>query len=129
MKKFIIDFIKDRSFQTTVIGGIVVLIVWTIMQWLLNILSGLDYLTALKGAIDFSETKVSITWLLIVVGLFSLLNSFSIYSVRKNLEKNAKVLKSEDNVLNILLIGTDSRNPATDRGRSDSMILVSVNKR
>lgn len=87
MKKFIIDFIKDRSFQTTVIGGIVVLIVWTIMQWLLNILSGLDFLTALKGAIDFSETKVSITWLLIVVGLFSLLNSFSIYSVRKNLEK------------------------------------------
>ncbi len=49
--------------------------------------------------------------------------------LRKNLEKNAKELKSDDNVLNILLIGTDSRNPATDRGRSDSMILVSVNKK
>lgn len=49
--------------------------------------------------------------------------------IRKNLEKNAKELKSDDNVLNILLIGTDSRNPSVDRGRSDSMILVSVNKK
>ena len=87
MKKVIIDFVKDRSFQTTVIGGIVVLIVWTIMQWLINMLSGLDFLSALKVAIDFSETKVSVTWLLIVVGLFSLLNSFSIFSVKKSLEK------------------------------------------
>ena len=50
-------------------------------------------------------------------------------ALRKNIEKNAKEIKSDDNVLNILLIGTDSRDPANDRGRSDSMILVSVNKK
>ena len=49
-------------------------------------------------------------------------------AIRKNLEKNAKELVSDDNVLNILLIGTDSRDPQNDRGRSDSMILVSINK-
>lgn len=48
--------------------------------------------------------------------------------MRENLEKNAKEIISDDNVLNILLIGTDSRGE-NDRGRSDSMILVSINKK
>lgn len=47
--------------------------------------------------------------------------------IRRNLEENATEIISDDNVLNILLIGTDSRT-ATGRGRSDSMILVSINK-
>jgi len=34
----------------------------------------------------------------------------------------------DENVYNVLLIGTDSRNK-TDRGRSDSMILMSINKK
>ena len=87
MKKFILDFVKDKSFLTTVVGGVIVLIVWTFIQWLINILSGLDFLPALKAAIDFSETKVSVLWLLIVVGLLSLLNSYNIYSMRKSFEK------------------------------------------
>lgn len=48
--------------------------------------------------------------------------------LRKNLEKNSKELVSDDNVLNFLLVGTDSRG-LNDRGRSDSMILVSLNKK
>ncbi len=48
-------------------------------------------------------------------------------AMRKNLEKNAKELVSDDNVLNILLIGCDARSK-TGRGRSDSMILLSINK-
>lgn len=47
--------------------------------------------------------------------------------IDENLAKNATEIVSDDNVINILLIGTDSRNNS-DRGRSDSMILVSVNK-
>lgn len=35
---------------------------------------------------------------------------------------------SDENVINILIIGTDSRDTSTDRGRSDSMILMSINK-
>lgn len=47
--------------------------------------------------------------------------------IDENLAKNATEIVSDDNVVNILLIGTDSRGN-DDRGRSDSMILVSVNK-
>ncbi|MGN0622470.1 MAG: LCP family protein [Oscillospiraceae bacterium] len=47
--------------------------------------------------------------------------------IRKNLEENATEIISDDNVYNILLIGTDART-ASGRGRSDSMILVSINK-
>lgn len=36
--------------------------------------------------------------------------------------------KDED-VYNVLLVGTDSRDPAADRGRSDSMMMVSFNKK
>ena len=47
--------------------------------------------------------------------------------IDENLAKNATEIMSDDNVINVLLIGTDSRGN-DDRGRSDSMILVSVNK-
>lgn len=46
--------------------------------------------------------------------------------IRKNMEENATPLMFNDNVLNVLVIGTDSR--ASERGRSDSMILMSLNK-
>ncbi len=36
---------------------------------------------------------------------------------------------ASEQVENILVIGTDSRDPETDAGRSDSMILVSLNKK
>ena len=48
-------------------------------------------------------------------------------AVRKNLEAGATELTSDDNVLNILLIGCDGRSNE-ELGRSDSMILVSINK-
>ena len=48
-------------------------------------------------------------------------------AVRRNLEAGAKELTSDDNVLNILLIGCDGRSKE-ELGRSDSMILVSINK-
>lgn len=47
--------------------------------------------------------------------------------IDENLAKNATEIISDDNVVNILLIGTDARSKE-ERGRSDSMILVSVNK-
>ncbi len=46
--------------------------------------------------------------------------------VRENLKNKATELKSDDDVYNILLIGTDARS-VNERGRSDSMILVSIN--
>ena len=47
--------------------------------------------------------------------------------IDENLAKNATEIMSDDNVVNVLLIGTDARSK-DDRGRSDSMILVSINK-
>ena len=51
--------------------------------------------------------------------------------INKNLEElkqQATELKFPDEVLNVLLIGTDART-SDYRGRSDSMILVSINKK
>lgn len=39
----------------------------------------------------------------------------------------AKEEQKDDDVMNVLLVGTDSRDPNTDMGRSDSMMLVSFN--
>ena len=39
-----------------------------------------------------------------------------------------KVTQKDPNVLNILVLGTDSRDVTRDRGRSDTMIVVSYNK-
>lgn len=47
--------------------------------------------------------------------------------IKENIEKNATEIVYDENVYNVLLIGTDTRNNS-DRGRSDSMILVSINK-
>ena len=49
-------------------------------------------------------------------------------ALRANLEKNAKEIKSDKDVINVLLIGSDSRG-GNDRGRSDTMILMSLNKK
>lgn len=48
--------------------------------------------------------------------------------IRENLENNASDFMNDKDVYNVLLIGTDARS-AGERGRSDSMILVSINKR
>ena len=48
--------------------------------------------------------------------------------IRKNLEENSTPIKSDEDVLNILLIGNDSRKDNTS-GRSDAMILVSINSK
>ena len=48
-------------------------------------------------------------------------------ALRKNMLENAEDLVSDDNVINILLIGCDARSKNA-RGRSDSMILMSINK-
>lgn len=40
-----------------------------------------------------------------------------------------KVTQKDPDVLNILVLGTDSRNVTLDRGRSDTMIVVSYNKK
>ena len=48
-------------------------------------------------------------------------------ALRKNMLENAEDLVSDDNVINILLIGCDARSKNA-RGRSDSMILLSINK-
>lgn len=49
-------------------------------------------------------------------------------AIRKNMENNAIDIMKDKDVLNVLLIGTDARDKS-DRGRSDSMILVSINKK
>ena len=45
--------------------------------------------------------------------------------------KEVKIAKEnpiDQDVYNVLLVGTDSRDPDSDMGRSDSMMLVSFNK-
>ena len=48
--------------------------------------------------------------------------------IRKNMEANSTMVKYDKNVLNVLLIGCDTRK-AGGSGRSDAMILVSINKK
>ncbi len=48
--------------------------------------------------------------------------------IRSNMEENKTELMNDKDVFNILLIGSDNR-IATDTGRSDAMILVSINKK
>jgi LCP family protein required for cell wall assembly len=48
-------------------------------------------------------------------------------AIEDNLRNNAEPIVYDDNVLNILLIGSDNMN-LSEPGRSDTMILVSVNK-
>ncbi len=46
-------------------------------------------------------------------------------------DKNVRIAKQtqiDPDVYNILLVGTDSRDPDNDQGRSDSMMLISFNK-
>ena len=43
--------------------------------------------------------------------------------------KIAKEEQKDKDVFNVLLVGTDSRDPDADRGRSDSMMMVSFNKK
>ncbi|MGN1266912.1 MAG: LCP family protein [Dorea sp.] len=40
----------------------------------------------------------------------------------------AETEKKDDEVVNILLVGTDTRDPNSDMGRSDSMMMISFNK-
>lgn len=49
-------------------------------------------------------------------------------SIRNNMENNSTTIFSDKNVLNILLIGSDTRSK-DDRGLSDAMIVVSINKK
>ena len=48
--------------------------------------------------------------------------------IEENINNNDTPVSKDDDVYNVLLIGTDSRNN-NERGRSDSMILVSINKK
>lgn len=48
--------------------------------------------------------------------------------IRINMEENSLAIKSDKDVINILLIGSDTRT-AGKGGRSDAMILVSVNEK
>ncbi|MGN1193165.1 MAG: LCP family protein, partial [Dorea sp.] len=46
--------------------------------------------------------------------------------------KNVKIAEEDqkdDDVINVLLVGTDTRDPNSDMGRSDSMMLVSFNQK
>ena len=43
--------------------------------------------------------------------------------------KIAEEDQKDKDVFNVLLVGTDSRDPNSDKGRSDSMMLVSFNKK
>lgn len=49
-------------------------------------------------------------------------------SITDNWEANKSEVVFSDDVYNILVLGTDSRNKKTDNGRSDSMILISINE-
>ncbi|HHU74831.1 MAG TPA: LCP family protein [Clostridiales bacterium] len=49
-------------------------------------------------------------------------------AIRKNIEDESIPIMEDKNVFNILLIGRDARS-SQERGRSDTMILVSINKK
>ncbi|MBQ7012187.1 MAG: LCP family protein [Clostridia bacterium] len=57
----------------------------------------------------------------------SFANSESIVSIYSSIPIY-KVAQKNSNVINILVMGTDTRDPTLERGRSDTMIIVSYNK-
>jgi len=80
--------------------------------------------------------------LLIIIGLYTSivmsLREGTVKVVEKDqvdenalLSENVPILKEEqiqETVFNVLLIGTDSRDPNAEKGRSDTMMLVSLNQ-
>ncbi len=68
--------------------------------------------------------------ILVVFLLYSAVAMIGIFSMNRVSTGARSVTSgslSESYVKNVLIIGTDTRDPETDQGRSDSMILVSVN--
>ena len=74
-----------------------------------------------------------ILWAIIIVFvLYSLLALVGILRMQKETAENRSNISDAmeaSYVSNVLLIGTDSRDLSTDRGRSDSMILLSINRK
>lgn len=72
------------------------------------------------------------------VGIIMKLQEGTVETVKKEeisedtlLSQNVPIIEEEqiqEHVFNVLLIGTDSRNPSTEKGRSDAMMLVSYNQ-
>lgn len=67
--------------------------------------------------------------LFIIYSVLALICIASINKVSSGERSRTSSAISSSHVTNVLLIGTDSRNTASERGRSDSMILVSINSR
>ena len=73
----------------------------------------------------------AVLWVIIIV--FVLYSAVSLIGIlrmhRETAENRANISDVMDAVSNVLLIGTDSRDLSQERGRSDSMILASINKK
>ena len=70
--------------------------------------------------------------IIIVIVLYSAVSLIGILRMlRDTAEYRANISNVKDAayVSNVLLIGTDSRDLSQERGRSDSMILASINKK
>ena len=74
-----------------------------------------------------------VLWAIIIVFvLYSVLALVGILRMQKETAENRSNISDAmeaSYVSNVLLIGTDSRDLSTDRGRSDSMILLSINSK
>lgn len=71
---------------------------------------------------------LSVVFLIIFAGLYMLVGNVYSKMNYKEIESVSKESVKEDGVINILLIGNDSRSQGED-GRSDAMILVSISDR
>ncbi len=70
---------------------------------------------------------VAVVVVLLGVGLYSLVGSIYSKMNYENIDSVATAPMQEDGVVNVLLIGNDSRENGSD-GRSDAMILLSISK-
>lgn len=79
----------------------------------------------------FGKILKWILYIIIIIfllySLVALVGIFSMNRVDTSERSYTDGSLSSGSVKNVLVIGTDSRDPETDRGRSDSMILVSFN--
>ena len=83
MKKKIFDFIKCKEFLTAFFSGIAVLVVWAIIQGVVSMTKGMDLSATINSIFQVANMKVSLIWVILIVFLFSLINSIAIYSNRK----------------------------------------------
>ena len=108
-------FIKKHKILTAIIAILIFLISFAVGAFIMMTMAMKE-----GSAVILKEEEITEEMLLS--------ENVPIIEVAPEYEAGSGELYGDGNVFNVLLIGSDSRDPNSDRGRSDSMMMVSFNK-